>query len=166
MDFGLPPADQVCFIDANILYYSFVSLPTVSDYCTILSKEIVTGARRAATISSAVADAVHKVMCSEVVKVHQRPRAGLIGWIKKHPHALEQLTEFNQAADEFSKMPLHWLPVGSALLVDAGKIAVRHGLMINDALNVAAMRANGLAHLVTNDDDFDRVPGITVWKPR
>ena len=65
----------------------------------------------------------------------------------------------------------------AALLSDGGKIGTmtettaadissEAGLLTNDALIVAAMRASGIRHLVTNDDDFDRVPGITVWKPR
>jgi hypothetical protein len=24
----------------------------------------------------------------------------------------------------------------------------------------------GLTHLATNDDDLDRIPGLTIWKPR
>ena len=39
-------------------------------------------------------------------------------------------------------------------------------LLTNDAMIVALMRRHGVTHLVTNDNDFDRVPGLTVWKPR
>jgi len=28
------------------------------------------------------------------------------------------------------------------------------------------MQRHGISHLATNDDDFDWVPGVTVWKPR
>lgn len=41
-----------------------------------------------------------------------------------------------------------------------------HGLLTNDSLIVALLQRHGITHLATNDDDFDRVPGITVWKPR
>lgn len=30
----------------------------------------------------------------------------------------------------------------------------------------ALMQRHGLTHLFTNDDGFDGVSGITVWKPR
>ena len=166
MSFAFPPADEMCFVDANILYYSTVASAECSSYCIALSKEILTGVRRAATVSSAVADAVHKVMCSEVVKVHKRSRAGLIGWIKQHPDALTSLHEFMEAAEEYSKLPLQWLPITPGMLVKAGPLAAMHGLMVNDALNVAAMQEYGIRHLVTNDDDFRGVPGIKVWKPR
>jgi predicted nucleic acid-binding protein len=38
--------------------------------------------------------------------------------------------------------------------------------LTNDATIVALMRRHGLIHLATNDDDFDRVPGLVVLKPR
>jgi len=39
-------------------------------------------------------------------------------------------------------------------------------LLLGDASIVPQMQRHGIVHLATNDDDFDRVPGITVWKPR
>jgi predicted nucleic acid-binding protein len=50
--------------------------------------------------------------------------------------------------------------------LEAAAICQAHGLLTNDALIVAVMQRHGITHLATNDDDFDRVPGITVWKPR
>jgi predicted nucleic acid-binding protein len=34
-----------------------------------------------------------------------------------------------------------------------------------DALVVAVMRENGLAHLASHDADFDGVPGLTRYSP-
>jgi predicted nucleic acid-binding protein len=34
------------------------------------------------------------------------------------------------------------------------------GLLINDALVVTVMQANGLTNLASGDADFDRVPGL------
>ncbi len=35
-----------------------------------------------------------------------------------------------------------------------------------DALIVAMIQRHGITHLATNDDDFDRVPDLSAWKPR
>jgi predicted nucleic acid-binding protein len=58
------------------------------------------------------------------------------------------------------------LPLDNTLLSFASRVALQHGLLTNDAIIVALMQRHGIIHLATNDDDFDRVPGITVWKPR
>lgn len=46
------------------------------------------------------------------------------------------------------------------------RISIQDRLLTNDAMIVALMQRHELTHLVTNDDDFDHVPGLTVWKPR
>ena len=161
-----PPSNQICFIDANVLYYDIVTFPGVSEYCSDLILQIMSRSREAATISNAVADAVHKVMCSEAVEFHHRSRQGLLPWIKKHPEAILPLTKSTAAAKKFIALPLRWLPTDSALLRHAVEISVKHGLTINDALIVAAMNVHGIEHLVTNDDDFNRIPKITIWIPR
>jgi predicted nucleic acid-binding protein len=58
------------------------------------------------------------------------------------------------------------LPTDTELLREATVLAVQNQLLTNDALIVALMRRHQLTELVTNDDDFDRVSGLTVWKPR
>jgi predicted nucleic acid-binding protein len=51
-------------------------------------------------------------------------------------------------------------------LAQATGVAQQVGLLTNDALIVTLMRRRGLTHLVTNDDDFDAVRNLTLWKPR
>jgi len=158
--------DQTCFVDANVFYYDAVAFPGLSEYCTALVRQIMSGNRPAATLSSAVADAVHKVMFSEIVEFHSRPRAGLLAWVKKNPDAIKRLTKFPAAAAKLAALPMTWLPENAELLKQAADVATRHGLTVNDALIVAAMQQHTIEHLVTNDDDFHGIPGITVWKPR
>jgi predicted nucleic acid-binding protein len=55
--------------------------------------------------------------------------------------------------------------VSAAVLADGQKVVRELGLLTNDATIVAIMRRMGVRHLVTNDTDFDALPGITVWKP-
>ncbi len=42
----------------------------------------------------------------------------------------------------------------------------QHRLLTNDALTTAVMEKPAISHLATNDDNFDAVSGLTVWKPR
>ena len=76
------------------------------------------------------------------------------------------MSEFRVAIEELSALPLVLVPVESRDLLQAAAVAQQHGLLTNDALSVALMRAHSLTHLVTNDDDFDLLTDLTVWKPR
>jgi len=53
-----------------------------------------------------------------------------------------------------------------AAIAAAAEVSKQLSLLTNDALIVALMRRHGIEHLATNDDDFDGVPDVTVWKPR
>ena len=109
---------------------------------------------------------VHKVMMFEAVVKTGRPRSGIVGWMKRHPDILDHLTEHQIAARRLTALPLDLLPVEGHLLAVASAISATHRLLTNDAIIIGSMQRAGIMHLATNDDDFDRVPGITVWKPR
>ena len=72
------------------------------------------------------------------------------------------------------------IPAGTAVFVDANvliyhftaglvsvaaAISQQHALLSGDALVVAVMREQGLAHLGSHDADFDRVPALTRYAP-
>jgi predicted nucleic acid-binding protein len=163
---SFPPASEICFLDANILYYHVVAQEGLSEYCTSLIREVVLGQRQAALTVNAMSDAVHKVMFTEAATFYKRPRAGLLAWIKGHPGAIKQLSLFRAAAERFAELPLRMLSVNEDSVKMAADISAATGLLTNDALNLAAMEENDIRHLVTNDDDYDGISSITVWKPR
>ena len=53
-----------------------------------------------------------------------------------------------------------------ALLEEAAELSAELRLLTSDATFVALMRRHNLDNLATNDDEFDDIPNITVWKPR
>lgn len=155
-----------CFVDSNILYYALVPTPGVSEQCRAFLERASRSDLSAAVSVPVLSDAIHKVMVSEVAQLAKCDRAGIIGYLGKHPEIITRLIEYPKAMQRLSAVPLTVLPVDADLLQDASQIAVRHGLLTNDSLILALMKRHELTHLVSNDDDFDRVPGITVWKPR
>ncbi len=114
----------------------------------------------------ALSDCIHKVILAEVSQHFGRTRDHLIGWLKQHRESLADLPKTAQTCARLLQLRLSVVPTESANLPTAVAIAQKHQLLLNDAGIVAQMRRHGVAHLITNDDDFDRVPGITVWKPR
>jgi predicted nucleic acid-binding protein len=51
------------------------------------------------------------------------------------------------------------------LLTRGAELSTQRRLLTNDALTLAVMEKRGITILATNDDDFDTVAGITVYKP-
>lgn len=47
----------------------------------------------------------------------------------------------------------------------SAKIRHTEGLLTNDSLVVAALKDLGLVNLATNDNDFDRIKWLSVFKP-
>jgi predicted nucleic acid-binding protein len=76
------------------------------------------------------------------------------------------LSEFREAARELLSLSVRLLPLDATTLDAAADLSQPFGILTNDALIVTLLRHEGLVHLVTNDDDFDGLAGVTVWKPR
>jgi len=160
------PDGTVCFVDSNILYYALVPTPIVSEHCLRLLDRAIAGSVSLSASIPVVSDAIHKVMISEIAQVSGRDRAGMIGFLNKHPELISTLVEYPKAIERLSAVPMQILPLDVQLLRDATRLAVQHSILTNDALIAAIMQRHGIIHLATNDDDFDRVAGVTVWKPR
>ena len=143
------PDGSVCYLDATIFYYHLVEAPTLSDECSDLLKRIELGRVQGVTSSVALAEATHKVMLVEVVHRHGVAHHGLIARLKRHPELLDGLTSHHRVIATAR---------GAAL-------SSQERLLTNDALTLAVMEQLGVTVLATNDDDFDTVPGITVYKP-
>jgi predicted nucleic acid-binding protein len=160
------PENSACFVDANILYYHFVSTPLLSDPCTTFLEWAATGNVKVCTSLHILSETVHKVMLAEVEGRFGRNRAGLVNWLQHNRHRISELSRFQQAAADLARMGLCVLPTETTDLVEASILSAQLGLLTNDALIVALMRRHALSNLVTNDDDFDDIPGLSVWKPR
>jgi predicted nucleic acid-binding protein len=160
------PDGERCFLDANILYYSYVETPPLSEACRHLLQRVQHGDITALTDCRALSDCLHKTMLAEISQKFGRSRDRLIGWIKQHPKALENLPKTIEVGSRLAKLHMTILPNDAARLPTVISGCQTHRLLFGDAQIVAQMQGHGIVHLATNDDDFDRVPGITVWKPR
>jgi predicted nucleic acid-binding protein len=165
MALDLPDGEQ-CFVDANILHYALVPTFDASPSCLGFVDRAVAGLVSLSICVQVLGDVLHKVMTSEAAELTGRDRAGIVGYLKRHPEIIAQLVAYPMAIERLKIVPVRVLPTDLDLLRSVPQIAQTHGLLTNDAIIVALMQRHGITHLATNDDDFDRVPGITVWKPR
>jgi len=160
------PDGAACFIDANILYYHFVETPPLSQACTLFLERVAAGAIAGYSSVHVLAEAAHKIMLAEAAASFNLNRAGLVNWLQHHRDHITRLHQFQQAVDEFLDMNLSMLIADPTILREAARLPRERGLLTNDATVLALIRRQGLSHLASNDDDFDDIPGLTVWKPR
>ena len=113
-----------------------------------------------------ICDAVHATMFAEAVLRFGLETVNVRRYLKRNYWRMKELSTFAKSAESLLSSPIERLSVDPADVLHATHISRDHGLLTNDTLIVALMQRHGITHLATNDDDFDRVPGITVWKPR
>ena len=160
------PNSIMCFVDANILCYHIVQTPLLSDECTQFIQRIAQGAITASTSAVVVAEAIHKVMLAEAVQQYQLDHRGLAHRLQRHRELIAGLSAHRRVPGLIQALSMHVEPVTLDLLARAVDISIHHHLLTNDAVTIAVMERLGLSCLVTNDDNFDAVPGLVVWKPR
>lgn len=160
------PAGTTVFVDSTILHYALVHFDVATEQCIRLLDRVIKQELSACINIPVLNDAVHKVMCSEAQVRFQRPRAGLVCWMKENPASVRELTLASELLHLIGDLPMRMLSVDHHTLVDAQQAVATHGLLASDAIIVALMQRHGITDLATNDDDFDRVPEIAVWKPR
>lgn len=78
---------------------------------------------------------------------------------------VQQLDDSGRDAVNIPDMQVKVLAVEPAILSQVDGVRKETGLLANDSLLVAMMRHGGYQNLATNDADFTRVAGITVFWP-
>jgi predicted nucleic acid-binding protein len=160
------PDGTSCFVDANIICYHIVHTPLLSEECTRFIKRIEAGAISAATSAAVVAEAVHKVMLAEAIQRYKLDHRGLAHRLQRQRALLAELSEHRKVPTLIRALSISVEPVTLALLERAADLSMRYRLLTNDAITIAVMDKLGLSHLITNDGNFDALPGLSVWKPR
>lgn len=161
----IPPGTH-CFVDANIFYYHFVETPPLSEECSNFFERVEKQEVTASTSSVAVAEAIHKVMLADAVAQHGLDRAGLAHRLQRHRQFIVTLQEHTKVTSLVRALAIHVEPITLTTLERATVVSTSFQLLTNDALIVTVMEQLGLRDLATNDENFDTLRSMTVWKPR
>jgi predicted nucleic acid-binding protein len=163
--FLMIPSGVVVFLDANTLIYHFTNHPRYGAACTQLVTRVELGGLRGLTSAHVLADVAHRLMTLEAIARKGWPQAGVAARLRKHHDEIPALTEYRQAVARIPLLGISVIPTTQLHVEQAGRLSQQHELLTGDALIVAAMQQHGLTHLASNDDDFDRFPGITRYGP-
>ncbi|HVC94694.1 MAG TPA: PIN domain-containing protein [Pirellulales bacterium] len=152
-------------MDANSLIYHFTNEPRFGAACTQLVKRVEQRQLEGFISTHALADVAHRLMTLEAVQLFSWPSAGIAARLRKHHDEIPRLQVYQEAIARIPLVLIQVIPITQALLQSATLLSQQHELLTGDALIVAAMRANGLTNLASNDADFDRVPDIIRYAP-
>ncbi len=165
MTFGDIVAGQKIFVDANTFVYALAPEPTFGPPCFQFLERIRRQEVEAFASSHVFSDVAHRLMSLEACASFGWPYAGIANRLKRHPAEIAKLRSFRVALDQIIAIGIHILPVGGQDVLLAGDLSIQHGLLSGDALLIALMQGRGLTQLASNDNDFDRVPGIARFAP-
>jgi predicted nucleic acid-binding protein len=159
------PAGATVFVDAGVFIHHFEPNvkygPAATEFLERIENQEITGV----TTTHIVSEVAHRLMTIEAMRAQGWNSAGIALRLRNHPAVVQSLALFRQAISEIPLFNVRILLVEAAWLDTSAAISQQTGLLHNDALTVAAMRANGLTNLASVDPDFDRVPGINRYAP-
>jgi predicted nucleic acid-binding protein len=165
MIYAALPAGATVFLDASVFIHHFEPNaafgPAATDFLERIENQEINGV----TATHIVSEVAHRLMTFEAMQAFGWKSAGIALRLRNHPAQVQSLKRFRQAVQEIPLFGIRIMTIDPSWLDPAAAISQQTGLLHNDALLIAVMRAHGLTNLASADPDFDRVPGITRFGP-
>ena len=150
------------YLDANILIYH---LSGVSNDCTDFLDRVADGEIEAYVTTIIVAEVLHRRMMTEALDKSLISPGQPIKKLKANPLIITALTDYITDIEDLLKLPLTVLEITLADITASHTLRQSYGLFVNDSINLACAERHAIADIVTRDNDFTSVSGITVWQP-
>ncbi|MFM9962087.1 MAG: type II toxin-antitoxin system VapC family toxin [Planctomycetaceae bacterium] len=159
------PAGRNVMVDANVLIYALAHEPTFGDPSRDFVNRVLRGEVSCVATVAQLAEVLHRLLLSEAASMHGFPQQGLLRRLQKSPDLVRPLHTHAESLKQLVQSAFEVIEVSQHHLWNSHALRQTHGLLVNDSILLAVMLDQGLTDLVTQDSDFDTVPGITVWKP-
>lgn len=159
------PAGSRVLCDANIMVYGMLQAEPFAAVCRAFLQRT---ARREITVyiaASSAADVIHRAMVSEAITRFGLKSREAVSYLKAHPNAVRELQRYKDVLRDFTRFRVIILDITYREIHGSRRYRDDYGLLTADSLLLAVMERHKLSDLVTNDEDFQRVPGIRVWMP-
>ncbi len=167
----LPEGSRV-FVDTNIFDYA---LSAKSRSCASFIERVALREVRAYVNTQVLSDLVHKLMIKEAFVKGFIPSPSAVKLkecFKRDRTKALALVKYQEQFEELLTIGLQVLPVTRQLLVETKLERSKYALLTGDSIHIGSMktcqvnrRSAPLYDIVTNDEDFALITGMTVWKP-
>lgn len=150
------------FIDANIFIYNFCAQSAeCREFLIRCAKKELTGY----TSTLVISEVLHRLMVAEALQKGLINEKYSVKQLKEKPEIVKTLSTYNYDVKKILEMNISILELTKEYLNDSEKIRKEEGLLVNDSIIIASMRVLGFANLATNDNDFDRIKWLRIYKP-
>jgi predicted nucleic acid-binding protein len=155
------PDGSFIFIDANILIYA---LSGQSGECRRLLERCLREEVTGITLFETVNEVTHRLMVAEAVAKGLIPSGGARS-LRQNFRVIPTLRDYWTNTERVLSLNLLFMAVTESVVRGAQSVRSSSSLLTNDSMIVSCMREYGLSFLASSDADFERVAGITVFKP-
>jgi predicted nucleic acid-binding protein len=159
------PTGNTIFVDAGPFIHHFEPNPLYVPPSTSFLERIENKEIDGVTTTHIVSEVAHRLMTIEAMQTFGWKSAGIALKLRNHPSEVQTLRRFRRAIQEIPLFGVRITVIDLTWPDLAAGITQLSGLLHNDALVIAAMRALGVTNLASADLDFDRVAGITRYGP-
>lgn len=160
----VPSATDI-FIDANIFVYHFSGPTELTPACSAFLRRIEDHDLVGFTSLTVVAEVLHRLMIIEATETLHVEARQAVRYLKEHPSEIGKLTRHLVVPDKIQAIGVQIIAPTLEDLLRSKEEKLALGFLTNDAINVAVMKRHHLAHIATNDPDFERVASLKVWRP-
>jgi predicted nucleic acid-binding protein len=109
-------------------------------------------------------EVMHKLMVTAIVnQLHCSPTKA-IAIVKNTPELLKEFPALQEAGEMLRTMNVK--VISGPFFPESFALMQEHHLLITDAVHIAAMNKEKITDIASNDKDFSRIPGLSVWKPQ
>ncbi len=155
------PSGSYVFIDANIFIYG---LNRKSSQCYKLIERCAREELTGVSLFEIVNEATHVLMLGEAFEKHlissQKSRL-----LRQNFRGIQDLTDYWFYTQRILSLNLLLMATNEGFLRTAHVVRQEACLLTNDSMIVSCMREYGISSLATSDTDFERVNGITIYRP-
>jgi len=150
------------FIDSSIFVYHFTG---VSSSCRAFLERCERAEHTGTTSVTVLAEVAHRLMMIEAVQRRLVTPGNVAQKLRKRPDAIRKLHLYSEQVGRIPLMGIEVLALQLDVMLHAGELRARHGLMVNDSIITATAAASGIDAIASGDADFERVGGLTLHRP-
>jgi uncharacterized protein len=157
------PPDERVFIDTNIFLYSVFEHAIYGKSCREFLKRVENGEIKGFASDLVLNEVFHKLMVAEIAEIEGIDANNVTRLIKREPEIIGELKRVWAEMELISGFGISLL--NTTTYPEFVRLSREYLLTAADAAHLAAMEANGIVSMASNDRDFTRVPWLRLWRP-